>query len=98
MSLLQDITTGLDGKSYDVGRISAVVTVANAIGLSIYDVVWQHAHFDLQAYGIGAGALFAGLGALLKLKENSEPGSTQERAEDRADRKSDCPPEVPRHV
>ena len=88
--IIKDCLTGVTGEDFDVGRVAAAATVAAAIGLSIYDVAWQHAHFDLQNYGVGVGTLFAGVGAMLKLKENSEPGSAQERNSDRKDRREEA--------
>ena len=46
-----------------------------ALGLQIYVVVWKGQPFDLQAFGIGMGALCASVGAALNLKAKTEPGS-----------------------
>lgn len=91
MSWITDCLTGLDGQTYDVGRISGVTIMLSGLGLSAYDVVWRGHPFSFQDFGVGAGALCAGIGALLKLKENSEPGSPSVRAEDRADRQEARP-------
>ncbi|MDA8095602.1 MAG: hypothetical protein M0T84_17175 [Betaproteobacteria bacterium] len=52
----------------DDGRIMAVLAILVALCLAVYSVVWQHQAFDMQQYGIGIGALFGGLGAMLKLR------------------------------
>jgi len=73
--ILKDAATGLDGETYDVGRLLAILGGTAYIGMGIYGVV--HATpdhpFAYQEFGIGFGSMAAGVGALLKLKEGSEP-------------------------
>ncbi|MDA8092365.1 MAG: hypothetical protein M0T84_00370 [Betaproteobacteria bacterium] len=52
----------------DDGRVMAILAILVALCLAVYSVVWQHRAFDMQQYGIGIGALFGGLGAMLKLR------------------------------
>lgn len=70
--LLKDILTCKDGQSFDWGRVLGLGTILVFLGLSVADAIW-HFKFDHQAFGIGAGSTFAGVGTALKLKENSEP-------------------------
>ncbi len=58
--------TGPDG-SLDDGRVAAFMLVLTFIGNSIYALHLKQA-WDPQTYGIGAGALVAGVGALFKLR------------------------------
>ena len=73
MNFLKNISTGKDNTTHDVARVLAILSFITGLGLSIYAVGWKGQAFDLQQFGIGIGAMFAGLGAALKLKENTEP-------------------------
>ena len=73
MNFLKSISTGKDNTTHDVARVLAICSFLTGLGLSIYAVAWKGQAFDLQQFGIGIGAMFAGLGAALKLKENTEP-------------------------
>lgn len=70
---LREMLTGPDNVTHDIVRWIAALGSCNAFVLAAYDVVVQHAHFDIQAYGIGFGALMAGLGSAIWLKKDSEP-------------------------
>ena len=52
----KDCVTGIDGESYDIGRVLWAIAFAIGIGLEIYSVV-SSTNFDLQQYGIGVGGL-----------------------------------------
>lgn len=50
----------------DEGSIAALATVVAYISISAYSVYASTNHtFNMQEFGIGAGALFAGVGVLL---------------------------------
>jgi hypothetical protein len=70
---ITDVLTGADGKTHDIGRWFGVLAGSNGLFLSMWDVLHNHAHFDVQAYGVGMGALAAGVGAFLGLKAKTEP-------------------------
>lgn len=70
--ILHHIFTGIDGESYDLGRILWAKISLVYCGLSIYDVI-NVAHFDPQQWAIGAGAILAGGGGSLALKAKTEP-------------------------
>jgi hypothetical protein len=73
MKALKDIVTGIDGETHDIARWIAAAASLEGLGLVAYDVIWQHAHFDLQTFGIGLGAVLVSLGAALRLKQDTEP-------------------------
>lgn len=73
MGFWKNVSTGQDNETYDVARVLAIASVVVGLGLCIYAVGWKDQIFDLQQFGIGIGAMFTGLGAVLKLKENTEP-------------------------
>lgn len=74
MKLLTDILTGKDNATYDISRVSGLLTVLTFLGLTVYSVVRSEGHhFDMQAFGIGAGAVIAAMGAALGMKAKTEP-------------------------
>lgn len=69
MNFIRQMFTDKDGIADD-GRIAAFVLMLTYVGCSVYAVhLGQPWH--PQDFGIGAGALVAGLGALLKLRGNN---------------------------
>ena len=74
MSLIKDILTGIDGNTYALVKVLACLTVLVFLSLEVAAFVTGKA-FDAQAYGIGAAAAIAAMGAAIKLTENSEPKS-----------------------
>lgn len=73
MGFWNNISTGKDNATHDIGRVGAIAMIIVGLGLQIYSVGWAGQKFDMQAFGLGCGALAAGVGAMLKLKENTEP-------------------------
>lgn len=64
--------TETDNKTHDVFKYLALMTVVIAHGLQVYVVVWKGQPFDMQQFGIGIGALFAGVGAALMMKPEAK--------------------------
>lgn len=81
MKVLRDSLTALDGQSYAVAKVAGVAIVFTFLGLSIASFVTGKP-FDMSAFGVGAGAAVAAMGAAIKLTESSEP--------------KDCPPKEPK--
>lgn len=75
---LRQMVTGADNETHDIVRWVAGLGSLHGLFLAGWDVVVQHAHFDIQAFGVGFGAMLAGVGAALKLKENTEPKGSQQ--------------------
>lgn len=69
--IIKDWLTESDNSTFDVIRALAVVSIITAIILSIISVVLHQDTFSFQDYGLGAAALFAGVGAALGMKKDS---------------------------
>lgn len=67
----RDTLTEPDGTTFCPARAMALAATATGLGLAVVDVVVHKRPFDLQAFGIGSGALFAGTGALLQMKKDT---------------------------
>ena len=76
---VKDSLTLADGATYDVGRILGVTGFTVFFGLAIYDCAWLKNAFNAQNFGIGAGALATGLGAMLSLKNKTEPRLAEDK-------------------
>lgn len=70
-ALVTQLMTESDNVTHDLYKYLAVGTIATGLGLSAYAVVANKQPFDMQQFGIGAGALFAGVGVALGLKRSS---------------------------
>lgn len=66
MKKLLELITGEDNITLDPQHMWAAIAFLVGLGLQIYSTVEGKA-FDLQGFGIGAGALLAGLGLGKKL-------------------------------
>ena len=67
--ILKQLLTESDNVTHDIYRYLALVSILVGLGLMIYSVVWQGKEFDMQAFGVGVGALFTGVGIALGLKK-----------------------------
>jgi len=70
---LRHIFTGADNHTFDIGRVFAGAFGSGALFFQAWHVIANHAPFSMQDFGIGAGALAAGIGAMLNLKRDTEP-------------------------
>lgn len=73
MGVTRHLFTGRDNATYDLGRVLAAATGAGGLFFQGWALIVNGQAFSMQEFGIGTGALAAGLGALLKLKETTEP-------------------------
>jgi len=71
-NLLIQTFTGKDNNTLDIGRILWALGVFVFFALSIH-AVWRGQVFDAIAWGTGFGAVLAGGGVALKVKETTEP-------------------------
>ena len=70
--LIRDLFTGIDGQSYDLGRVLLAGGALVMIGAGVVGVYHTHA-LDFVAFGAGFGGLLTGGGALLLMKRQTEP-------------------------
>ena len=73
MTCLLNLFTGKDNKTHDIGRVLAALIGSGGVFFQGWAVIVHNAAFSMQEFGIGAGALAAGIGAMLKLKADTEP-------------------------
>ena len=71
-TVVKDSLTGIDGQSFAVAKVLGCAIVAVFLVLSIAAFL-KTGTFDAQAFGVGAGAAVAAMGAAIKLTESSEP-------------------------
>lgn len=69
---VKDCLTGIDGESFDIGRVLWALAFMIGMVLEIYSTI-EGKQFDLQAFGIGVGALLLAGGGALKIKSSTEP-------------------------
>ncbi len=62
---LSTLFTAKDNSSLDIAKISGALTVLSFVALSIYAVVAKGQTWDPTAFGVGAGAVIAAMGAAL---------------------------------
>jgi hypothetical protein len=72
MSVVRDLITGVDGQTADVGRIGLIISILGYFAMAVHEV-WHGRALNFQDFGIGLAAIVGSFGALLKLKENTEP-------------------------
>lgn len=77
--MIKMMATGPDGITFDPARVIGYGSALAGVGVFLFDSVWAvtHSHaFDPQAYGMGFGAVCAGImavGAGVGLKAHTEP-------------------------
>lgn len=69
--VIRQLLTDSDNVTHDLYRYMALGAILSGIGLQIYAVGWHNQAFDMQTFGVGTGALFAGVGVALGLKKES---------------------------
>jgi hypothetical protein len=70
--VIRQLVTESDNTTHDLYRYLALASIVVGLSLMIYSVVVKGQPFDMQTFGIGVGALFAGVGVALGLKKEGE--------------------------
>lgn len=73
LSVIRKLTTGRDNSTPDVIRIGGILLGFQFVLLAGWDVFGLGHAFDPMAYGGGAAALLAAIGAALRMKSSDEP-------------------------
>jgi len=69
---ISNMFTEPDNETFDIARVLAAMAVLTGLFLSIVGVIYKNVPINMQDYGIGIGALFAGLGIALGVKKDSD--------------------------
>lgn len=69
--IIKDWFTEVDGETFDIVRMLAVVSIITGISLAVVAVMVKGQEFNYQDYGLGTAALFAGVGVALGMKKES---------------------------
>jgi hypothetical protein len=69
--LFRDVFTEPDGATICPVRVVGIFGTLQGLGLAAFDVLVQHAHFDLLAFGGGLGATIGALGVALGMKKDA---------------------------
>lgn len=72
VKFFKDITTGIDGSTYDAARVAMWNGLVGMVGLAGYHI-YKGLPVDFQAFGIGFAAILAAAGVAVKLKQDTEP-------------------------
>jgi len=72
--VFRQLLTESDNRTHDIYRYLAMLSIVVGLGLNIYAVI-KGQPFDMQTFGIGTGALFAGVGVALGLKKETKDAS-----------------------
>jgi hypothetical protein len=70
--VVRQLMTESDNTTHDLYRYLALAAICVGLGLNIFSVVYKAQLFDMQTFGIGTGALFAGVGIALGLKKEGD--------------------------
>lgn len=77
--IIKQMATGPDGITFDPARVIGYGSAVFGVGTFLFNSIWSVTHtgtFDAQSYGIGLGAVFAGIMAIgigVGVKASSEP-------------------------
>lgn len=77
--MIKQMLTGPDGETFDPARVVGYLTAVAGVAVFLFNSVWAVTHgekFDQQAYGMGFGAVCAGVMAIgigVGAKANTEP-------------------------
>lgn len=80
-TLFIDCLTGIDGKSFDIARVSWVITMLVITIGEIWNVT-SGKHFDTKEYAEGIAIMAAAHGAAIFAKKETEPKTKEEHHAD----------------
>lgn len=71
-NIFSDLFTEANNKVVDLKRVASAAGISTFSYLSFHAVVFNHAPFDAQNFGIGFGAVIASIGGSLALGSKAE--------------------------
>lgn len=74
IKFIKDILTGIDGESYDNGRVLCLASHLVYFCMSAAALYIDHT-WDAVAFATGIGTMAVGYGVNLHLKKSTEPGN-----------------------
>lgn len=77
MKFVQDVLTGKDGKTHDIGRYSWAGSLAALFAVTLHEA-WTGKPVDLVAFGTAVSAIVVAHGAAIWGKKDTEPGAPNE--------------------
>ena len=78
-AVIKMMATGPDGETFDPARVIGYGSAVAGVGVFLFNSVWSVTHagtFDPQGYGVGFGAVCAGIMAVgigVNAKSSTEP-------------------------
>jgi uncharacterized membrane protein len=70
--ILNDILTGKDCKTFDIGRVSWLIALFAVVGYATYQL-YNHSGFSLREFGETIGIITGAHGAAVWAKKETEP-------------------------
>lgn len=67
------LITGIDNHTPDLARLLWLLMGLEFIGLAAWTVMFNHEHFDMVAFGTGAGLVLTAGGIAVAVKSKTEP-------------------------
>ena len=74
MKIFNDLLTGADNQTHDVGRWSWVISMFSVIGAASFNI-WHGAVVDLMQFSQAIGAIVLAHGGAIFAKAKTEPGA-----------------------
>jgi hypothetical protein len=68
---ISNLFTEVDNVTWDLTKVLAAISIIAAITLAVVAVVYKGQVFNMQDYGIGVAALFAGTGVAMGMKKDT---------------------------
>lgn len=72
MSWLKDALTEINGKVFDLKRISAATFVVGFHVNEVYAVFWRHVPFDMAGYTVAVAGMLTAIGGTILLGRTGE--------------------------
>jgi len=75
-NILKQLLTGKDNNTYDIGRVTWLISLVAIIALAFYEVL--HNTVSIRELAEALGIVSAAGGASVAMKQKAEPGDNQQ--------------------